>query len=135
MSRRPSHPLVVSGIIERGGREVLIGRVDGAAGEDHTWEFPTGQVNAGESPEAAMRRVAVETVGVTIDILIGQPPFAGRHRGADVDYRYFLAGAVSGDARGIAYPEVRWVLRGALREYVFDPAIQEVVEWYLTADK
>lgn len=133
MTRRTTPPVVVSSVIERAGREVLICRVD--AGLEHVWEFPSGPACAGESPEAAIRRVVVETVGIAIDILIGQPPLAGCFRGRDVVFRYFLAGYVSGDARALAYSEVRWVLRGALREYDYDPTTQPIVTWYLESDR
>jgi ADP-ribose pyrophosphatase YjhB (NUDIX family) len=122
--------LTVSCIIERGRGEALIAAADPSDPENRYWEFVSGWRVGNESPESAMRRVARERVGLDIDIHAGQPPFAGKYEGRATIFRFFLAGAVSGEARAARYAEIRWVKRGRLCEYDFLPAHKSVVKWY-----
>ncbi|MFH0982839.1 MAG: NUDIX domain-containing protein [Planctomycetota bacterium] len=130
MAQRPSDVIVVAAIIEQANGEVLIARPANAGSGPSCWEFPSGHVREGESPEAAMRRVAQERVGLTLALDVGQPPFAGVYHGDPVVFRYFLAGVVDGGAQAVDYAEVRWVTQAQLRQFDFDPTTQQIVEWY-----
>lgn len=130
MGRSSITPTVVSCLIERPRREVLICTDTANQSPERTWEFPTGIVERGESPEAAMRRIVVEQVGLHIDIHTGQPPIPGEFRGESVTYRFFLAGVQSGEAQTLSYDEVRWVNEAQLVEYDFAEPFRSVVSWY-----
>ncbi len=122
------HPVYVAGIIEEHDGKVLICRPQDEK-ERRNWEFPGGPARVGESPEAALRRLTVERTGVAIEIHVGQPPLLIDTGGRKVAYRFFLCGRRSGDAQAVDYAEVRWIAKGQLCEYDFDPPTSEVAAW------
>lgn len=118
-------------LLER-GRERLIVR---AGGEAANWEFPGGRLMPRESPETALRRICRDAFGVEIELRLGQPPFAhhfGDHR---IVYRYYECGVRAGEARPLCGGELRWVLTEQLREYDFDAATRQVVDWLLRPER
>ena len=125
----PEDPILVAALIERHDGHVLICRPPDV-GERRRWEFPGGPARPGESPEAAIRRLTAEQVGLRTEILQGQPPLRSNREGREAEYRFFLCGPVTGEARPLEYAEVRWVARGQLCEYDFDPPTCDVVRWF-----
>jgi A/G-specific adenine glycosylase len=121
---------VVACIIENTKGEVLICRGSDESGERQPWTFPCALAKPGETPEAAMRRVALATVGVEIDIHTGQPPFVANHGDTLAAYRFFIATIMEGEPAPVDCEEVRWVLPAQLCEYDFAQAHCPVVEWY-----
>jgi len=110
-------------------REVLIAKRFASLTYGGLWEFPAGRVQPGESPEAALRRIAESKLGVKLAIEIGQPPFVQQRSRQIITFRYFLCHITAGQARPIRYTEVRWVEPGQLCEYHFEPAARQVAEW------
>jgi ADP-ribose pyrophosphatase YjhB (NUDIX family) len=125
-------PIVVSCLIERGAGETLI-VTRGADGVDREWEFPTGRAKDDESPEAAMRRVAMETLRVRIDVHTGQPPIRGDFEGVPSTYRFYLVMILDGEPTPRGYAECRWVEKGRLSEYDFAPPHDAVADWYTSS--
>lgn len=117
-------------LIHRGGAEYLITRANDDG--DGPWAFPGGRINAGESPEAALRRICRESLQVEIEIAVGQPPFVHSFGTHSVTYRYYLCRAADDDPPGTGCEELRWVLTQQLRDYVFDAPAQQVVDWLVT---
>ncbi len=130
MKSKPPSLSVVSCIVERSDGETLICSSVAAGETARRWEFPSGIKEQNELYEAAMRRVCLERVGLTIDIHTGQPPLQADFGGSPAIYRFFRAFVLSGEAQPIDYEEVRWVRRGQLCEYDFAEAYAPVVEWY-----
>lgn len=128
---KPTRCAYAAGIIERHDNSLLIvlpaEQVEGA----RCWRFPRGSVREGEPPEAAMRRIAKEQLGFAVEIVVGQPPVMTNLEGAEVEMRYFFCGVEYGEPQPIAYAELRWVLKGQLREYEFDDASKAIVDWLL----
>ncbi|MEW5851210.1 MAG: (deoxy)nucleoside triphosphate pyrophosphohydrolase [Myxococcota bacterium] len=56
---------VVAGVLERSGRWLICQR---PAHKHHggLWEFPGGKVEAGETPQDALRRELLEELGITV---------------------------------------------------------------------
>lgn len=133
MSLTARRPLYVAAIIERFDNHMLIAR--GARGADGTalWFFPRAPANPGESPEAAMRRVAQELLGIEIEIVVGQPPLVEQVDGVSAELRYFFCGVILGEPQAREGGELRWVPKAHLREYEFDPPSRIVAEWLLEA--
>src|SRR5262245_14703316 len=120
-------------LLERPGRELLIlkPRLDDP---ECPWEFPGGRLENRESPEAALRRIFRESLGVELELLQGQPPFIHNFGDHSVTYRYYMCTVARGTLRQPPGSEMRWVKVGQLCEYDFDRPTQQVVEWLRDAD-
>ena len=116
-------------LIQRPGEHYLIVRPTND--EECPWEFPGGPLRANESPEAGLRRICRDVLGVPIEISQGQPPVAYSFGTHTVTYRYYLCGVLKGEAAALGVAELRWVLRKQLVEYVFAEPMRQVVEWLL----
>jgi len=127
-SNKNTPRVAVAGIIERHDGSVLICLPK--EGDDPLWEFPCGLANQGESPEAAIRRIMPECVGLHIEIHVGQPPLMGQHQGLEVEFRFFLCGVSTGEALATTYQEVRWVEKAELSRHTLSLPSQGVAEWF-----
>ena len=131
MTKHQKIPMYVAGIIERHDQHVLIALPEHSENDNRLWEFPRGPVHRNESPEAAMRRITKEKLGLEIEIVTGQPPLLEAIDGVRVELRYFFCGMTSGDPSLLAYADIRWVHRLHLCEYEFDAASLPVTRWLL----
>lgn len=140
MSIQQKKPILVAGVVERPENHLLIVLAKGPNEVTRQWQFPRGDAGGGESPEAAMRRVAREQLGLAIDIVVGQPPLVSRIDGREVELRYFFCGDVTDEANDAApgdmpsacpYAEIHWIPRIHLQEYDFDEPSRPVVEFLL----
>jgi len=129
--RPPRRPRVAVGIIEQHDNRVLIVLPSSPDDQTRLWQFPRGLANIDESPEQAMRRTAHEQLGISVEIVVGQPPVTATLDGREVEMRCFFCGVADGEPRPGPYAEIRWVSRGHLREYEFDAASEPVVDWLL----
>ena len=129
ISRR--RPIAVAAIIERHDNHILIVLPPAPDEGLRLWRFPGGLANSNEPSEASMRRMASEQLGVHVEIVVGQPPVTATLDGREVEMRYFFCGLVEGEPRPGPYAEIRWVSKGHLREYEFDPPFRPVVEFLL----
>lgn len=132
MRQKPSRPRFAAAIVERADNHVLIVLPPTTDGS-RKWMFPRGAARTEESAEAAMRRVAYEQLGLTVELVIGQPPIIAVVEGTPVEIRYFFCGIATGDLHLGPYAESRWVSKPHLREYEFEDASKPVVEWLLSA--
>ncbi len=126
----------MAGLIERSDNHMLIERV--GAGRDAMegtglWTFPRDLANEHETPEQAIRRMAVEQLGLTIEVVAGQPPLMENIDGQATELRYFFCGVISGEVKETTDNHLRWIPKAHLREYDFDVPSQPVVEWLLKA--
>ena len=127
MARQPRPAWVDSrALLERSGQHLIIRP---RSGEDTPWEFPGGRCRPAESPEAALRRLCREQLDIEVELLVGQPPFEHGFGTHTVRYRFYQCAISSGEpaARGVA--EIRWVTTQQLRDYIFDPVMQQVADW------
>lgn len=135
MARQPAKSdwVEARALLQRAGREYLIVRPpsEEQALEDTPWEFPGGRLQPKEPPEAGLRRACRETLGVELEIHVGQPPFVHNFGEHIVTYRYYVCGLRGGAPAPRGAWAARWVLPIQLREYVFDDAAQQVVDWLL----
>lgn len=126
--RHRKRPLVVGAIIQRGDGCVLICRPEGPD-DQRRWEFPGGLARNDETPEAALRRLVVERAGIHVHIDVGHPPLTGSYAGQDAEFRFFECGPASAQDETAGYAECRWVAKGQLCEYQFDPPTDAVAAW------
>lgn len=126
---RKSQPLPIDAraLFVRNTREFLLFR----RASDAPWEFPGGPANPNESPEGALRRWCKDLLNSEIGFITGQPPFV-YGQGADaVAFRYYECTLNNPAAQPGAQVETRWIAAPQLRDYIFTPATQQVVEWLL----
>lgn len=129
--KKPRLKILSVGVIEGKKNEYVIVLPQAEPVATRTWSFVSGFANPGESPEAAMRRTVVEKLGIAIDIEVGQPPLVETINGESVEVRCFFCTIKSGRAESREYEEIRWIAKGHLREYSFDPLSQQIAEWVL----
>lgn len=78
-----------------------------------------------------MRSLARDTLGLSIDIAVGQPPLQEEMDGTMVELRYFFCSVAEGDPSAEEDRSIRWICKPHLREYEFDSLSQPVVQWIL----
>lgn len=133
MTRRVQRPVYVAAIVERHDNHLLIALARGPDETARRWHFPRGRTNPGETPEAALRRVARDQLGIYVEIVVGQPPIPACVDGQEAEVRYFFCGVADGDVRRGSFADIAWIPRIHLREYDFDAVSTPVVEWLLDA--
>lgn len=123
--------MYAAGIIERFDNSILIVTRSDPKDPNRCWLFPRCPVADDESPEAAMRRLGREQLGVFVEIVVGQPPILAELEQGTVELRYFFCGISSGEPDARGYRELRWILRGQMSEYDFDTLSAPVADWLM----
>ena len=88
----------------------------------HTWEFPGGKREPGETGEQALVRECKEELGVVVRVEkeLAQTSFAYPDGEIRLTlYRVFL---VEGEPQPLEHEELRWILPENIPEYEFSPA-------------
>jgi len=92
------------------------------------WEFPGGKIEAGESPEQALKRELDEELG--IDALIGPRIIQLRHTyrsGGAVDLQFFEVREYSGELTNRIFHDLRWCKLKDLPTYDFLAADRSLI--------
>jgi 8-oxo-dGTP pyrophosphatase MutT (NUDIX family) len=125
--RPPRRPRVAVGIIEQHDNHVLIVLPSTPDDQTRLWQFPRGLAGIDESPEQAMRRTAIEQLGIHVEIVVGQPPVTAMLDGQEVEMRFFFCGVADGEPRPLRKSAGS---QGHLRSDFDDPS-KPVVKWLL----
>lgn len=128
--QRRKHRMIAAAVVERFDNHLLIA-LPSSEDAKREWLFPRAAVEEDESPESGVRRCCRHLLGLSVEVVVGQPPLRFEIDGVACDVRYFFCGVVSGEATAGPYAEVRWVPHGHLREYDFDPVSRPVADWLL----
>jgi 8-oxo-dGTP diphosphatase len=110
---------VVAAVIERDSRILICQRCKGQAHE-LKWEFPGGKVEAGETPEAALRRELREELDIDarLDAEITRYEYSYPNRPA-ILLIFFRVTQFSGEPRNLVFERMEWEPRERLPEYDF----------------
>jgi 8-oxo-dGTP diphosphatase len=89
--------------------EVLIAQRPPGKWQAGRWEFPGGKVEAGEQPEAALRRELVEELGIRAEQLLELRTFHHDYPDRSVEIALWLVPRFNGEAHGLDGQALRWV--------------------------
>jgi 8-oxo-dGTP diphosphatase len=118
---------VAAGLILRGD-EVLICQRKAGSPMGLKWEFPGGKIEAGESPEQALRRELDEELGIhaTVGTRVAHIRHSYRSGGA-VDLQFFAVHSFEGEITNNIFEDVRWAALKDLPGYDFLAADRDLV--------
>lgn len=126
---------VAAAIIRDERGRILIARRRAGKAQAGMWEFPGGKLEAGETPEACLRRELREEMNIEIR----PTEFFGvnDHNYGAVTIRLiaWLAAFVGGEVRLTDHDEFRWAECGELGEYTWAPADVPFVERLLRGEE
>lgn len=117
---------VVAAVIRQNGR-VLLARRAKHKHQGGLWEFPGGKIEAGETPEIALKRELKEELA--IEVIKATPLFQTSHQYPEyaVHLDIWEVTAFDGDAQGAEGQEIIWVQPKNLLQYEFPAANQSIV--------
>ena len=113
--------VVVTAVIQRSDRRLLICQRRRDDTSPLKWEFPGGKVEPGESPEAALTRELREELAVTLTkcVEMGRT----RHKYAttpeELEIRFYAASIAEKELTPRVFEQIAWVLPKELGDYDF----------------
>jgi 8-oxo-dGTP diphosphatase len=112
---------VVTAVIERGDRRILIGQRRRADSSPLKWEFPGGKVKSGESLEQALARELREELDVTLLRAIPISRIEHQYGGSMgvLSIIFFAAAIEESELRPGPFEQIAWVLPRELGQYDF----------------
>lgn len=121
--------IVVTAVIERADRRILIGQRRQDDTSPLKWEFPGGKVRYGELPEAALARELREELSVTLErcVELGRTRHKYASTAEELDIRFYAATVREEEAKPNAFERIAWVLPKDLANYDFLAANGQIV--------
>ena len=92
------------------------------------WEFPGGKLEAGESPEAALRREILEELATHVEVGERLCTVAHDYPNFHLTMHCYLCRVVAGNLSLLEHNDSRWLNLSELEEVQWLPADVEVVE-------
>jgi len=120
--------IIVAALIWRDSRILICQRAQSAA-FPLKWEFPGGKVEAGETPETALRRELSEELG--IDAEIGPLSWTTQYQYdgySPITLRFYEVRAFRGEVVNKIFRQIRWATPSELPAFDFLEADQPLVE-------
>lgn len=118
---------VVGGLVRDGQGRYLITQRRRGSHLEGLWEFPGGKIEAGESPEAALRRELTEELGATFVVGKLFETVHWEYPDREVLLRFYDCRVESGVVEPREGQAMEWVRPGDLTRYQFPPADRELI--------
>lgn len=113
--------IVVTAVIERIDRRILIGQRQRHDTSPLKWEFPGGKIEAGETPEAALARELREELGATLENSVEMVRTRHKYQSSpeELEIRFYAASIKETGLTPNAFEQIAWVLPKELANYDF----------------
>jgi 8-oxo-dGTP diphosphatase len=121
--------VIVTAVIQRSDRRILIGQRRRSDTSPLKWEFPGGKIEKGETPEAALARELQEELSATLDkcVELGRT----RHKYAsmtdELEIRFYAASIKEGNITPNEFEQIVWALPKELGNYDFLAANSQLI--------
>jgi 8-oxo-dGTP diphosphatase len=125
---RPILLVAAAALVDPDSRVLITRRPEGKAMAG-LWEFPGGKVEAGETPEAALRRELTEELGIDVCPTCLLPLTFASHayEAFHLLMPLFLCRQWDGFVAGQEGQEIAWVRAARLRDYPMPPADEPLI--------
>lgn len=121
--------VVVTAIIERADRRILIGQRRRNDSSPLKWEFPGGKVRDGELPEAALARELREELDATLTKCaeMGRTRHKYASKPEELDIRFYAAAIREAEVKANVFEQIAWALPKELGSYDFLAANAQII--------
>ena len=121
--------VVVTAVIERSDRRLLIGQRRRDDTSPLKWEFPGGKMEDGETPEAALARELREELGATLEkcVEIARTRHKYATRPEELEIRFYAASIRESDVTPLEFEQIAWALPRELANYDFLAANAQLI--------
>jgi 8-oxo-dGTP diphosphatase len=121
--------VIVTAVIERSDRRILIGQRRRNDTSPLKWEFPGGKIEQGETPEAALARELKEELSATLEkcVELGRVRHKYATMAEELEIRFYAASIREGEISPNEFEQIVWVLPKELGNYDFLAANSQLI--------
>jgi 8-oxo-dGTP diphosphatase len=121
--------VVVTAVIERADRRLLIGQRRRGDTSPLKWEFPGGKMEDGETPEAALARELTEELGATLEkcVEIARTRHKYPTMPEELEIRFYAVSIKESEVSPIEFEQIIWSLPKELADYDFLAANAQLI--------
>jgi 8-oxo-dGTP diphosphatase len=121
--------VIVTAVIQRDDRRILIGQRRRDDTSPLKWEFPGGKVEHGETPEAALARELQEELSATLEKCaeLGRVRHKYATMSEELEIRFYAASIKQGTITPNEFEQIVWALPKELGNYDFLAANSQLI--------
>jgi 8-oxo-dGTP diphosphatase len=121
--------VIVTAVIERSDRRILIGQRRRDDTSPLKWEFPGGKVEEGETPESALARELQEELSATLEkcVELGRTRHKYAAMSEELEIRFYAASIKDAEVTPNEFEQIVWALPKELGSYDFLAANSQLI--------